>query len=103
MPTHGRAKLAALLFVGILPYWLNGFYNPLLKDTPAAFWTVEVVTWIAMPLSVVALGLRTGLFTRGDIGLHMRVVGRQNDVLFLALVVTAVPVLYMLDRWSLEA
>ncbi len=102
MPTHGRAKLAALLFVALLPYWLNGYYNPLLKDNPAAFWTVEVVTWIVMPLAVILVGLRAGLFTRTDIGLHTRVAGWRNDVLLLALVVAAVPVLYTLDRGSLD-
>jgi membrane protease YdiL (CAAX protease family) len=100
MPTLDRARLAGLLLVGMLPYWLNGFYNPLLKDRPAAFWTAEIITWIVMPVVVVALGLRAGLYTRSDIGLHTRVAGRRSDVLLLVAVVAAVPLLYTLDRWA---
>jgi len=63
-----RSWLALLLVVGILPFELNGWYNPLLSYK--AFWCVEIFTWIMMPLVLVVIALRMRLITSvatGDI------------------------------------
>ena len=44
--------IAALFTLGILPYELNGFYNPLVVDIPWAFWTLEIASYVLLPLGV---------------------------------------------------
>jgi hypothetical protein len=78
MTTTGRERLelAALLAIGIAPFYLNGFYNsPLASSHRELFWVVEVGTWILMPLVLLLAGRRRGLYTAEDLGLMTAVRG----------------------------
>jgi membrane protease YdiL (CAAX protease family) len=46
---RSRAPLIGLLVFGILPLYVNGWYNPILATDPARFWVVDIVTWTIPP------------------------------------------------------
>ena len=78
-----------LLLIGILPGYLNAFYNPRLMQHPREFWTVEVLTWIVLPLAIYLWGMRRGVFTNAELGLSLRVCGTSRRWAFaVALIVT---------------
>lgn len=96
MATKPRTELAALLAMGVAPFYLNGIYNPLLaRSHLAAFWTVEVLTWIVMPAVLLFLGRRRGLFTWKALGLSTSVRGTRRPWLFVLLIL----VVSALFRW----
>ena len=96
-----RIELAALLAIGIAPFYLNGFYNWRLAATDrSSFWLVEVVTWIVMPSVLLFAGRRRGLFTSAELGITARVRGVPRPWL-LALMLIAVPFAYV--RLSVSA
>jgi membrane protease YdiL (CAAX protease family) len=50
---HNREKLILiLLLIGITPFLLNGFYNPILISIPAIYWIVEITSWVVIPLII---------------------------------------------------
>lgn len=53
-PLRGRqARIVALgVAVLLLPFFCNGWYNPLLASHPPVFWAVDVAGWILLPGSV---------------------------------------------------
>lgn len=91
-PFRTRLCIAALVVIGIAPAYLNGWYNPLLAKTTSHFWTVELVTWIAMPLIILFIGLRSQLFTAAQLGYHRSVFGKKSDVgmLLTTIIVTMI-------------
>ena len=91
-PNRKRILIACLIFIGILPYELNGFYNPLLQNSPGQFWVAEILTWILLPIVIYAIGIRHGLFSNRELGFNCTVARKQNLLLFLASLVV-VPVL----------
>ncbi|MEX2217017.1 MAG: CPBP family intramembrane glutamic endopeptidase [Phycisphaeraceae bacterium] len=83
-----RLELAALLAIGITPFYLNGLYNETLaKEHRAWFWVVEVFTWIVMPAMLLIVGRLRGLFTFTELGLSRKVCRRDLPWAFLALLV----------------
>jgi membrane protease YdiL (CAAX protease family) len=95
-----RLLLALLLVVGILPYELNGWYNPRL---PAQiYWFVEILTWIIMPAVLVAVALRVRLVTRNDLGLRWKVRDGPDWVLPVLIVLLCL-LLYHVDRWAVSS
>jgi membrane protease YdiL (CAAX protease family) len=95
---RARFELASLLVVGILPFELNGWYNPRLASQPALFWTIELFTWLVMPAAIYTIARRRGLFTPREIGLSANLRGRPAPVLLLLLTVALTIGLYHLDR-----
>lgn len=89
-----RGALAALLAVGIAPFYLNGFYNtPLLAAGAGWFWGVEVFTWIVMPAVLLGVGWRRGLYTWDELGVSMRVRGKRRPWVWVGLM-AGVPVAF---------
>jgi hypothetical protein len=95
-----RVWLAALLIVGLLPFELNGWYNPRLSTT--AFWCIELLTWVVMPMAILTVALRRGIVTRAELGLHLSVFGKRNEALILMFSLVASFALYHIDRWTVE-
>jgi membrane protease YdiL (CAAX protease family) len=90
-----RIELAALLAVGIAPFYLNGFYNwRLARADRFLFWSVEVFTWIVMPAVLLFVGWRRGLYSSGDLGLSSQVRGVTRPWL-LALLFVGVPFAFL--------
>jgi hypothetical protein len=100
-PGH-RRTLALLLLIGIVPFELNGWYNPKLASNPRAFWVVEVTTWALLPLAIVAYGIHRKLFTFADLGLNGAVRGRQMPGLVLLLLAPVAWCFYTLDHGSVD-
>src|SRR5438046_9857805 len=95
-----RFLLALLLIVGILPYELNGWYNPRL---PAhAFWLVEIVTWIIMPILLVACALRMRLVTPRKLGLRSDIRGGPIWLLPVLIILVCL-FMYHVDRWAVSS
>lgn len=92
--------LWGLFLLAIAPQVLNGFYNPGLLAYPAAFWTVDILTLAAMPLLLYGWGLRRGLFTNQDLGLHFHLPGQRQKLIFL-LAMLALPFLVFYGFWFL--
>jgi membrane protease YdiL (CAAX protease family) len=98
--TRRRFILFVLVLVGVLPFEINGWYNPRLAATPRLFWLVESGTWIVLPAVLLLIGLRGRLFTLSDIGLGARIRGQLRPIL-LGFLLVAVPLgLYWLDQWA---
>lgn len=38
------------LILCIIPFFINGFYNPYLSDNPFWFWALDILTWIILPI-----------------------------------------------------
>jgi membrane protease YdiL (CAAX protease family) len=93
-----RFWLAVLLFVGILPYELNGWYNPRLP--PGWFWCIEIFTWVVMPACIGSIAFRAKLLTPHEIGLHSRIRGKRSPELLLLAIVIATVALYQIDQWA---
>jgi hypothetical protein len=90
-----RIELAALLAVGIAPFYLNGFYNwRLARADRFAFWSVEVFTWIVMPAVLLFAGWRRGLYDPPELGLSSRVRGSPRPWL-LGVLLIAVPFVFL--------
>jgi len=87
-----RAELALLLLIGIAPAEFNWLYNPRLAHWPRLFWSVDIARFVLLPALVVAWCVSRRLFTLVDIGLHTRVFGRDNRILFVVALV-AIPLL----------
>ena len=81
-PWTARTELVVLLLIGIIPAEFNWLYNPRLADSPRLFWSIDVARFVVLPTLLVGWGLSRRLFTFGDIGLHTRVFGRSNRMLF---------------------
>ncbi len=92
-PNRKRILIACLIFIGILPYELNGFYNPWLQYSPGQFWTAQILAWVFLPVVIYAIGIRHKLFTNRDLGFHHSVAGKQNLALFLVSLVAVTLIL----------
>jgi membrane protease YdiL (CAAX protease family) len=60
--------LAGTLVIGILPFALNGWYNPVLAQWPLIFWAADLLTFALLPCSILWLVLHRRLATPGDLG-----------------------------------
>jgi hypothetical protein len=94
-----RLWLALLLCIGLLPFELNGWYNPRLSER--GFWLAEIFAWIALPIAIVSIAVRMRLITLREIGLRADVRG-QSPILLLPLTIVVSIVLYHVDRWAVN-
>jgi membrane protease YdiL (CAAX protease family) len=97
-----KFELAVLLAIGILPFELNGLYNPGLAARPPLFWTVELFTWIVMPASIYVIARHRKLFTPRDVGLSAHVCGRRAPGIVIGLAIVLIFAFYFLDRASVR-
>jgi membrane protease YdiL (CAAX protease family) len=90
---NNKTIIALSLLVVILPYEINGFYNSHLVKHPAAYWIVELFTWIVMPSIILWWLLRRKTLTLDDIGIR-----KPESILkfigLLILCIIAGPILY---------
>ena len=94
IPGRNSLELFILFLVGILPYELNGWYNPLIEGSPAVFWGADAFIFVAMPIAAYIYGTRRGLFTRRELGFHFDIRDRARAALFFAGLVILPIVLY---------
>jgi hypothetical protein len=92
-----RSRIAILLVIGVLPLYLNGFWNPLLASRPRWFWIVEVLTWIILPLALYSWGGWRHLVTNAELGFHKSVCGSRNEWVFGLCLVAAPFLMVWLD------
>src|SRR3712207_5445554 len=97
-----RPGIVLLLAAGVTPFLLNGWYNPRLASRRGAWWAVEVLTWVVLPVGVYDIGSRAKLFAAADLGLTAEVRGRRTPPLLIVVVIAATGVLYELDRWAVR-
>jgi membrane protease YdiL (CAAX protease family) len=97
-----RSELGGLLAIGILPYLLNGFYNPILAATPARFWAVEVTTWIVMPTAILLIARQRALIASQNLGPNADVLNAPRPMVLALLVILFSVGLYYLDRASVR-
>ena len=93
-------SLWALFLVAISPQLFNGFYNPGLMAYPTAFWSSDILTLAVMPPLLYAWGLRRGLFTNRDLGLHFQFPGRGSKAGFAAAMIV-MPLAVFYGFWFL--
>lgn len=92
--------LALLLAIGILPFEVNGWYNPLLS--PREFWLGEFLAWIILPSAILFVACRMHLVTFAELGFHARVRGREIPTLLTLLIILLPFAFYHLDRWAVD-
>lgn len=97
-----RFLLAALLFIGVLPLMLNGFYKPYLAQMSHMYWVVEILTWIVLPSLLVWIAFRHELFTLSDVGLHIKIFGRSSWPLFLGATLILSILVVWVDAYSIS-
>ncbi len=97
-----QVELAVLLLIGLAPAEFNWLYLSRLSDRPVLFWLVDAGRFVVLPTIVFCWGLYRGLFRSDDLGLHGRVFGKSNDVLFVAVMVAVPMFLYWLDGLNLR-
>ena len=98
---RGGLALFILFLAGILPYELNGWYNPMLENSPAVFWGADAFIFVCLPIAAYIYGTRRGLFTRQELGFHFDLHGRAGAVMFFAgLVIMPVVLYYATTRSS---
>jgi len=87
-----RYAVLAVFVVGVLPYYLNGFYNPIVAIDPAAFWSLDILIWSVLPAGLYLFGRWQRLFTPAQLGLHTQIRGRSSPlgVVVLCLIFAAV-------------
>jgi len=73
-----KKKLALLLFFGILPFELNGMWNPILSSNPVIYWIVEVLIWVVMPLGIYWIIRTDGLLDNKEIGFHITLIRKYD-------------------------
>lgn len=103
-----RIELAALLAVGVTPFYLNGFYNArLAENDPRLFWLVDVATWIVLPAILLSVGRWRGLYTAAQLGLSSQVRGSPRPWVLIGLVIAVTYVALRLDiavvLWARES
>ncbi len=84
--------MSILLLIGLAPAEFNWLYLSRLSDRPVLFWLVDFGRFVVLPATIFCWAIYRGLFRPADLGLHRRVFGKSNDVLFVAVMV-AVPIL----------
>ncbi len=95
-----RTPILILLFLfGILPFLVNGIYNPLIADERLLFWLLEVFAWVVVPCAIILAGILGGVFSLREAGMDLRVgdsADREKNALYLLILFMAVPpVLYI--------
>lgn len=82
MKAHASKKyqLGLLWIVGVAPLYLNDLYNPHIRHNLPVFWTVELLTWIALPAFVFHWIFNKKLFTFDELGLHTHLFGKPATV-----------------------
>jgi len=100
--TGNRKGLAALLAIGVAPFLLNGFYNPLLIERPGVFWALDVAAWTAIPVAVYLIGVKRRLFTREELGFHLDIRGKDKAAPFFIGIIALPFVLFWLGGQSSE-
>ncbi|WP_309398935.1 CPBP family intramembrane glutamic endopeptidase [Cerasicoccus maritimus] len=93
-------KLATLLLIGYLPFYLNGFYNPILQHTQWAFWAADIAIWIILPAALFTWGRRHDLYRWPEIGFNQQVGFGGPRWAFPILLVIATPILFYLEKMS---
>lgn len=95
-PEIGRRglELFILFLVGILPYELNGWYNPLIEGSTTLFWGADGFIFVVMPIAAYVYGARRGLFTARDLGFHFEIRDRGRAALFFTGLVILPFILY---------
>jgi Type II CAAX prenyl endopeptidase Rce1-like len=83
----GARERRRAVFLFSLPLFLNGFYNPWLAASfPVAFWSVECLTWIVLPLVLFHRLIKTNALTLKEFSIS---IARSRFILFTA-VLTAI-------------
>jgi len=96
--TQNKVLVSGLFGVGISPQLFNGFYNPFLSAYPAYFWAVDILTLVALPLSLYLWGLNKKIFTNRDLGLHFDFQGRRHTGIFITAMI-GLPFLVYYGFW----
>jgi membrane protease YdiL (CAAX protease family) len=92
--------LALLLVIGILPFELNGWYNPLLS--PREFWLAEFIAWIILPSAILLVARRMRLVTFRELGFHTNIRGKKIPWRFALLMIVCPIFFYYLDQWAVD-
>ncbi len=102
-----KAKLIILLFIGVFPLQVNGFYMPYIADNPTIFWIQDLLSFFILPTILYFLGIELKLYTHYDIGFLFRFSNKRDLLVFLFFLIT-IPILYgvvrlLMDRAFLES
>ena len=89
-------KLVALFVIGIVPFELNGIWNPLLSNNLNSYWIVELISWLILPTCMYLIGNNLGLFNNKEIGFHSNIFDKHYNVILLFIITAIVsPFLYL--------
>lgn len=85
-----KTTLLILFIIGILPFEINGFYNPHIVNFSLLYWVVEIFTWILLPGFVLIYGIKNNIYKVSDLGLTVVLKKNYNKaknlLLFLLLI-----------------
>lgn len=98
-----RALFAALLLAAIAPFWVNGYVNSLIADTPALYWTFELLSWFVIPALVAWAAHRYLGITWAQVGVTRELFGRRRPLLLAMMCIACAFAFYAVyaaaDAW----
>ena len=86
-----KAKIIAVFIAFILPFELNGIYNPLLADSLFWYWVADVIAWVVLPCGYLFYFIRSGTLMWGDLGLSIKN-ENLNHFIFVIVVISILSV-----------
>lgn len=90
-----KPALAAVFLLFLLPFQLNGIYNPLIKSQQAVFWILDISIFILLPALLLWLSLRRKWISPGALALGIPT-GFEARLRFLLYTALLCPALYLL-------
>ncbi|MCB1616944.1 MAG: hypothetical protein KDI30_13095, partial [Pseudomonadales bacterium] len=96
---NSRLKLLLVFAVFLLPFQINGFYNPLIQDNAALFWLLDIGSFIILPAGLLWLATKRKWLPQGSLCLHFP---EKNNarIWFIIYTVLLCPALYLLYYYS---
>ena len=89
-----RNRLLLLALCGIAPFMLNGLVNAAIYQHALLYWCFEILTWVAIPSSVLYLVTRTAGFQFADLGYHGSICGQRKPGLVVLVCLLFAPLCY---------
>ena len=91
-----RNLYSGLLLLGLLPFLVNGFLNPILYNYPFLYWVFELLSWVALPILVFTICVRVGDLKLAEIGIRQNIFGEGSTELLIVICVIYALISYFL-------
>lgn len=78
-----KSKITFLLLIGILPFFINGFYMPYIINNHVVFWIQDLFSFIVLPTIILCFGVKKNYFSLTDLGITFKVNNKADELIFI--------------------